>query len=100
MSASRSRSPADARSPVAIPMLAVTVTGVSSSPSLNGSLSASSSRSATSSGPAISDMSAGDHHELVAAEAPERVDVAHDAVEPRGDRLAAAHRRRRDRACR
>ncbi len=29
----------------------------------------------------------GDHDELVAAETPERVGVAHDAVEPRGDRL-------------
>ena len=29
----------------------------------------------------------GEHHELVAADAPERVAVAHDLIEPRGDRL-------------
>src|ERR1700733_8579828 len=57
MSASRSSSSAESRSPTAMPILAVTVSRVSSAPSLNGCLSASSSRSATSSGPAASESS-------------------------------------------
>ena len=48
-------------------MLAVTLTRVcSSAPSLNGGFSASSSRSAISSGPASSESSLGDHDELIA----------------------------------
>ena len=42
----------------------------------------------------------GDHDELVAAEAPERVGVAHDAFQAARRRPAAARRRRRGRACR
>ncbi len=58
MSASRSRSAGDTRSPTAIPTLAVTVKGVSLAPSsLKGSLSAASRRSATRSGPAASERS-------------------------------------------
>ena len=48
--------------------------------SLNGCLSASSRRSAISSGPAASESSSAIDHELVAAEAPERIGVAHDAA--------------------
>ena len=67
-------------------MLAVTVSvRLPSSPSLNGCLSASSRRSATSSGPACQRQLLGDHDELVAAEAPERVGMAHDALQPRRD---------------
>ncbi len=58
MSASRSSSSAEVRSPIAIPMLAATLTRVSFSvPSLNGCSSASSRRSAISSGPAASESS-------------------------------------------
>ncbi len=42
----------------------------------------------------------GEYDELVAAEAPEGVGVAHDAVEPRGDRPEQLIAGARDRACR
>ena len=70
-----------------MPTLAVTVRRFCSAPSSsNGCLSASSRRSAIISGPEPERHPFGDDHELVAAEAPERVDVAHDAVQARGDR--------------
>ena len=59
---------------------------VSLASSSNGSSNASSRRSATSSGPAAERQLFGDHDELVAAEAPERVGAAHDAIESCGDR--------------
>ena len=42
----------------------------------------------------------GEDHELVAAEARDRVAVAHQLGEPLGDRHAAARRRPRGRGCR
>ena len=55
-------------------------------PSVNGWSRASSRRSAISSGAGGRARAVGDHHELVAAEAPERVGLAHDRRQPRCDR--------------
>ncbi len=49
-------------------------------------MSVSSRRSAISSGPAASEKLLGDHDELVAAEAAERVGLAYDALQPRRHR--------------
>ena len=87
MSALRSSSSAEVCSPAAIPMLAVTVRRVClSGPSLNGCWSASSRRSATSSGPAASESSS----EITTNSSPPRRPSASASrttpSEPRGDR--------------
>ena len=87
MSASRSRSSAEVRSPTAIPMLAVTVTRISlSAPSLNGCLSASSRRSRDQLGAGLQRDLLGDHDELIPAQTTQRVPAAHHAVEACRDR--------------
>ena len=69
-------------------MLAVTRHAILAlAPSLNGWLSASSRRSAISSGPTCQRQLLGDHDELVPTEAPQRIAAADHAVESRGDRL-------------
>ena len=71
-----------------MPMLAVTVTRVSSSaPELERVLERLEQALGDQLRPGLQREVLGDHDELVPAEAPQRVGPADHAVEPRGDRL-------------
>ena len=87
MSASRSSSSAEVRSPIAMPMLAVTVDArLLVRPELERLLERLEQALGDQLRARLQRELLGDHDELVAAEAPERVGLAHDAVEPRRDR--------------